>query len=160
MVDDVHQEAAGFSMASCNIDKLTEYANTVLQDVDFSEGSYDVDFIVRNNSLDLKELITDLCRGAKYWGQGNPEAMIAVENIVLDKHLIQAIGANSDTMRFSYNGIVYIKFKAKDMLDKLNEHGNKLLINVVGKGQLNHWGGSTTPQIVIEDIEFKDLEGF
>lgn len=155
-----HQEAAGFSMASCNIDKLTEYANTVLQDVDFSEGSYDVDFIVRNNSLDLKELITDLCRGAKYWGQGNPEAMIAVENIVLDKHLIQAIGANSDTMRFSYNGIVYIKFRAKDILDKLNEHGNKLLINVVGKGQLNHWGGSTTPQIVIEDIEFKDLEGF
>lgn len=155
-----HQEAAGFSMASCNIDKLTEYANTVLQDVDFSEGSYDVDFIVRNNSLDLKELITDLCRGAKYYGQGNPEPMIAVENIVLDKYLVQAIGANSDTMRFSYNGIVYIKFRAKDILDKLNEHGNKLLINVVGKGQLNHWGGSTTPQIVIEDIEFKDLEGF
>ena len=86
--------------------------------------------------------------------------MIAVENIVLDKYLIQAIGSNCDTLRFSHNGIVYIKFRAKEILDKLHEYGDKLLINVVGKGQLNHWGGSTTPQIVIEDIEFKNLEGF
>lgn len=79
-----HANACGFAVPVSNIQKLLNYANEKLANFDFNEGSYDVDFIIKNNSVNLEELITDLCRGTKYWGQGNPEPVIAVEGINID----------------------------------------------------------------------------
>lgn len=129
--------------------------------MDFNEGVYDVDFIITNNSVDLKELIKDLCRGAKYWGQANPEPIIAVEGIHLKRKDLCVIGSNLDTIRFNYNGITYLKFKANELIEQLKDiHNDEILINIVGRANLNRWGGKTTPQLLIDDIEIKSLEGF
>ena len=155
-----HGNAAGFSIPVSNVDKLINYANTKLADMDFNEGVYDVDFIITNNSVDLEELITDLCRGAKFWGQANPEPVIAVEGMRVKRTDISIIGSNSDTIRFTYNGIVYLKFKANDLINKLKDIHDDMLINIVGRANVNRWGGRITPQILIDDMEIKSLEGF
>ena len=156
----MHANACGFAVPVNNVQKLLNYANEKLRNFDFNEGSYDVDFIIKNNSIDLEELITDLCRGTKYWGQGNPEPVIAVEGINIDASDIYVIGSNADTVKFIYGGITYIKFKAKDLIEEFKKFNGRILVNVVGRGNLNRWGGRTTPQIMIDDIEIKSLEGF
>lgn len=155
-----HANACGFAVPVSNIQKLLNYANEKLAIFDFNEGSYDVDFIIKNNSVNLEELITDLCRGTKYYGQGNPEPVIAVEGININANDIQVIGSNADTVKFIYGGITYIKFKAKDLIEKFRKFNGRILVNVVGRGNLNRWGGRITPQIMIDDIEIKSLEGF
>jgi len=44
-----HQGAAGFGIPANNVDKLVEYANEKLKDVNFNEGYYEADFVVQGN---------------------------------------------------------------------------------------------------------------
>ena len=48
-----------------------------------------------------------------------------------------------------------MKFRALDMIDELNRC-NQIKLNVVGKANLNNWGGQITPQLFIESYELVD----
>lgn len=145
-------------MKISNIPKLIEYTNEKLKDVDFNEGLYEVDFIVNANCDYLDNLIFDLDGGKYLWGQGCEEPMLAVENITLKKSDIAIIGSNKDTLRFTFNGITYIQFKAKELIDKINSYTEKINITVVGRGNINVWGGRQTPQILIDEIDISNCD--
>ena len=153
-----HQEAAGFAIASSNVDKLLDYANLELANVDFSEGLFDIDFLVKSKDFNLSTLVRDLSRGDKYWGQGCPQPIIAVENI--RPQGISVIGANSDTLRFTYNGVTFVKFRCKDLIEELRYIKDEYFFNIIGKANINRWGGRETPQILVDELEIKVLEGF
>lgn len=102
-------------------------------------------------------MVIDLDKGKYIYGQNCPEPVIIVKNITLDKSSIQIIGSNKDTLKFMFNNITYIKFKAKDLIEELNNNNNKISLTVVGKGNLNKWGGKVTPQIFIENIEINKI---
>lgn len=155
-MDILHSMAAGFSIPASKIDKLQQYANEKLEHVNFNEGFYEVDFIVNGNASYLTELIEVLDEGKKYFGQGNPEPIIVVKNIPMEKSNIQIIGANKDTMKFSFNDVTYIKFKASNIIEQLPAYKDRLTITVVGRSNINEWGGLCTPQILIDEIEIKN----
>lgn len=154
-----HANAAGWGCPVSNISKLIEYANRELADVDFNEGSYDVDFICNSKDSYINDLIFDLDKGTQFWGQSNPEPIIAIPNISLPAAAISIIGNNKDTIRFELNGITYVKFKCKDLIESLPSKG-EVYISIVGRGNINRWAGKEKPQILIDDIEIKSLEGF
>ena len=56
----MHKNAAGFSIKTTNIDKLINFANEQLKDINFNEGFYEADFIVNGNCSYLKDLIIDI----------------------------------------------------------------------------------------------------
>jgi len=63
-----HANASGWACPVANINKLLEYANRELKDMDFNEGLYDIDFLVKTKSFNLPALVKDLSKGDKYWG--------------------------------------------------------------------------------------------
>ena len=65
------------------------------------------------------------------------------------------MGTNKDTVKITKNGIAYIKFKAKDLIEELNKY-NKIKMEIVGRANINEWGGRITPQIFIDDYEVTD----
>ena len=69
---------------------------------------------------------------------------------------MQIIGSRKDTLKFAYNGITYIKFFAKDLIEQLNNIDGSLCFNVVGKMNMNYFNGTVTPQIMIENYEVID----
>lgn len=156
--NNLHQEAAGFAIASSNVDKLLAYANSELANVDFNEGLYDIDFLIKVKDFNLSALIKDLSKGDKYWGQGNPQPVIAVENVRPQD--ISIIGSNADTLRFTYNGTTFVKFKCKELIEKIRYIKDEYFFNIIGKANINRWGGRETPQILIDELEIKILEGF
>lgn len=104
-------------------------------------------------------MILDLDNGKKLWGQGNPEPIIVVENIVVQDY--QIIGKNQDTLKFIVNDISYIKFKAENIIEELEQtNGKNLIFTVVGKGNLNYWNGNCSLQILCSDLNFIELKGF
>lgn len=156
----MHALACGQSIKATNIDKLINYANKELADVNFNEGYWEVDFIVDGNCSYLNNLIEELSNGKEFWGQGNPEATIAVENIAIDTKDIMYRGAEKNTVAFSFNGIEYIKFKDDNLVDLFREHNGKINLTVVGTPQVNEWGGRKTNQIQIKEIEIKDIDEY
>ena len=152
---DGHPNAAGFALKKSNIPKLTEYANKALKDINFNEGFYEADFIVQGNCSYLSNMIEELDEGKTLWGQGCPEPIIIVEDIHIDAKNIEIIGANKDTLRFNFNGITYIKFKARTLIDEIFCYTGKLNIVAAGRGNINEWAGKRSPQILLEEIEIK-----
>ena len=150
-----HDGAAGFSIPKKNIDKLMEYSNNILADINFNEDYYDVNFVRFAADKDIADIILDLGSRPDIWGQNNKEPYIYVSDINLKKSDIQIIGARKDTVKFEKFGVVYIKFFAKDLIAEL-ENYDEIKMEVVGKANLNEWGGRVTPQIMIENYEIKD----
>ena len=150
-----HANAAGASILDSNLRAFHEYANKALKDINFNEGSYDVNFIREVNSNDLEDLIYDLTSHTDVWGQENSEPLIFIPNIYLDQNDYKVIGTNKDTIRFEKNSIIFIKFHANDLIEKLNKC-NEIKISIIGKANINEWQGRKSPQIFIEDYELID----
>lgn len=85
-----------------------------------------------------------------------PEPVIAVKDLVVRASDVQVIGKNKDTLKISKNGITYIKFFAKDLINEISKY-NEMQLTIVGTANLNEWGGIVTPQLFIKDIDIKEI---
>lgn len=150
-----HANAHGVSIHKNNLDRFLTYADEQLRDVDFNENVYEVDLITSGDNECLKDIIIALGELSEIWGQGMEEPLIAIEKIHLCRNDVQAIGANKDTVKFTVNGITYIKFKDEHLLEKLTENLT-MTVTVLGRANLNEYMGNRTPQIFIENYEICD----
>lgn len=151
-----HANAAGCSIPDKSLAAFHAYANEALKDIDFGENCYDVNFKRDAGAQDLGRLITELGSADDIWGQGNAVPMIDITHIVVDSSNVRVMGSNMDTVKIEKNGIAYMKFRAKDLIEELRGHEGVMEIEVVGRANLNEWGGRVTPQVFIEDCDIKD----
>lgn len=150
-----HDNAFGISIPNSRLSEFHKIANEELADIDFGEGVYDVNFVRHANSKDLEDLITNIDEYKDIYGQGFPEPLIYVDNIYINKANIQIIGKNKNTVKFSKNGIIYIRFSAKDLIEEMDQHAN-MNFKIVGRANMNEWNGVFTPQIFIEQYQIME----
>ena len=151
-----HANAFGVSISDKNLHDFHLYANEALKYFDFGENYYDINFEREANSSDLNALIKEIGSADGWWGQGNNEPIIYVKNIRFNKSEVQVMGKNQDTVKIFKNGIAYMKFFAKDFIKELEEAPDNLVLNVIGRANLNEWNSKVTPQIFIDDYEILD----
>ena len=154
-----HANAFGISIPDDKLRDFHEYANEALKDIDFGENVYDVNFVRGADSKDLYDLVIDLGSQNGIWGQGNAEPVVCVENILCSPRNVRIMGSNQDTLKIEYNGMSYLKFRAKDLIEKINKYpaDAQLSITVVGRCNLNEWGGRVSPQLFIDDCEINSI---
>ena len=155
-----HPLAFGCSISSYNLDKFFSYSNDSLKDVELGEKCYSVNFIRDAMDNDIDNLIRDVGEYEYIWSNQNDEPTLYIDNIILSTNEIQIIGTNRDTVKFTKNGITYIKFKANELIDELS--GMKdIIMKIVGRCNINEWNGIKNPQIIIDDYEIIDnMYGF
>lgn len=151
-----HDQALGISIFDRNLSTFHEIANKELSKIDFGENYYDVDFVMRADDQKIEEAIEELCAIEQVYGQQNEEPVMAITNLNVSQNNVKIIGKNLDTLRIEKNGITYVKFRAKDLIRELKDFPGDMDITLVGKPNLNEWGGKTTPQIFITDLEIED----
>ena len=152
-----HPQAAGFSIPKDNVDKVLDYANEKLKDVDFGETYYDVDFDREARADDLKDIITDIDNYKYLWGQQNDTPLIHVSNILVKRKDIKIMGRLQDTVKIECNGIAYMFFRSKDLIEKISLCSyDEFNISVVGTANINEFMGKTTPQIFVKDWQISD----
>lgn len=151
-----HDNAFGISIKKENLDKLHEMANQDLAEMDFGNKKWNVDFIRIAADTDISNIIYDLDRYEACWSQQNDQPLIAVKDIYIDASEIKVVGQHKDTLKFTKNGVTYIKFFAKDLIKELTAFKTPIRLTVIGKPGVNEWNGTTSPQLLIEDIEYED----
>ena len=152
-----HDMALGYAISAQKVNEFLKISNEKLSTISMDESLYDVNFIRQSTDYDIIDIIQDVEKYHLTYGQQNDEPLIVVENIRLRADDISIIGSNSDTLKFSKNGVTYIKFKAKDMIDDLCNL-NEINLTLIGKANMNYWGGRAMPQIIVEEYELKDGE--
>ena len=150
-----HDNAAGCSLLASNLSRLHELANTQLASIDFGDSYYEVDFQRQALADDLNDLIDEISAYKNIWSQRNDEPMIYIKDLHFKQSDIQIMGKNKDTIKIVKNGIAYMKFFAKDMIEELKQY-DEIKMEVVGKAHMNYWNGIVTPQIFIENYEIKE----
>lgn len=76
--------------------------------------------------------------------------------MIIDSKDIKVQGARKDTIKFVVNGITYVKFFAKDLIEEIKSKNGKLTMTILGRGTVNRWMGKEIPQILVKEIEFKE----
>jgi single-stranded-DNA-specific exonuclease len=155
-----HANAFGVSIPDKTLRAFHVYANNALQGIDFGENVYDVNFVRDSMAADLYSLVMELGSAGAIWGQGNPQPLISVHNMLVNPANIRIMGANQDTVKIEVGGMPYIKFHAKDLIEELKEHKEPFMMEIVGKPNLNEWMGRVSPQVFIEDYEIKKHSKF
>lgn len=145
-----HDNAAGWGLSGNKVESLIKYANTHLKAEDF-ENCYLVDYILKGEAHnDL--LLHELASHPEYFGNHIDEIKIVIEDIPLMN--IMPMGANKDSMKISYNGIDYVRFKDEDFVEEVMQNRTKKL-TVYGRVNLNTFNGKTSIQVFIDDYELK-----
>ena len=153
-----HNNAAGFAIKESDVSKLYDYANKELANINFNEGFYEADFIVNGNCSYLNEMIFDLWKGKNIYGQNCPEPIIITQNLTIRPDNIKIIGAYKDTVKITFNNTTFMKFKAKELIEQLQNYPAGFIATIVGRPSVNSWNGIETPQILIEDIEINKID--
>lgn len=150
-----HEGAHGISIFNKNLSDFHDWANTTLEEVDFGEGVYDVNFVRAAADKDIEALVFDLAKYEDTWGQQNPEALIYIHDLNITRNDYQIMGKNQDTLKITKFGVSYMKFFAKDLIAQL-EQMDEIKINLIGKANMNEWMGNYSAQVFIEAYELED----
>jgi single-stranded-DNA-specific exonuclease len=149
-----HDNAFGISIKNADLDRLHELANHDLAQYDFGSGYYEVDFSRPALANDIDKIIESLDNYKQNWSQNNGEPLIYISGIHFSKKDVTLMGKNNSSVKIIKNGIAYVKFNATDMIDEINmSESDNLKMDVVGRGNLNFWNGSITPQIMVDHYE-------
>lgn len=144
-----HANAFGAGIKDCNIQKFIEFTNEKLKNIDF-RPIYWVDFIYKSDTLNPNTILT-IGQYNYLWGQQLDKPKIAIENINITPDNVQVMKGPS--LKFTINGIEYIKFKAIEEEIKLFQDNAIVNITIVGECDINTWGGVERPQIIVVDYE-------
>ena len=147
--DEGHTNAFGVGIKDQNIQKFIEFTNEKLKDIDF-RPIYWVDFIYKSDTLNPNTILT-IGQYNYLWGQSLDKPKIAIEDINITPNNVQVMKGPS--LKFTINGIEYIKFKAAEEEIKLFQDNAIVNITIVGECDINTWGGVERPQIIIVDYE-------
>ena len=143
-----HDNAAGWGLNGDKVDSLIDFANTHLKTEDF-ENCYIVDYILDGSDYN-DELLGCLSAHPEYFGNHIDEPMIVIKNIPLQN--VSVMGADKSSIKISYNGIDYVKFKDTDFIEEVMKNRMKKL-TVYGRANLNEWMGKKSVQVFITDYE-------
>ena len=151
-----HANAFGFGIHSHKLNEFITYCDTTLANFEFTP-CYSVDFIFNADNFNPKDII-EIADLKSLWGQGIEEPYIALTNVRVSKGNIQLMSPDKNpTLKISLpNGTSLIKFKfSKKEYERLNTEGY-LLLDVVGRCEINAWGGKVNAQIIMEDYDIVD----
>lgn len=141
-----HQSACGFKIKKENLDKFLEYGENHLPPF---EKIVECDFKIKGNK---REVIIAATQFDDHVGCDIKPVLIYDEIDVTTKEL-EIIGKNQNVLKIQKDDVTYIKFDFKKELPS-----SPVTLKIVGKPNLNEWMGTTTPQIMIEEMEFAELE--
>ena len=146
-----HDAAAGFGINGFNADKLLSYSNEKLDDNAFAK-CYTVDYILDGRE-NINPLLESLAEHPEFFGNHIDEIKVVIKNISLAN--VMAMGANKDSMKVSFNGIDYVRFKDANFTEEVFSNRMKKL-TVYGRINLNTFAGRTTTQVFIDDYDLEN----
>jgi single-stranded-DNA-specific exonuclease len=143
-----HAGAAGFSIQTKNIPKfkkeITKIINQKLEGKVLKPEKL-IDAEMTLSAVNLKNC--RLVKKLEPFGIGNLEPLFLFKNLQITQKRL--LGSKQEHLKLNFSGIDAIAFKKGD-LDKSLKAGDS--IDVTARLNLNTWGGSTSPQLIIADI--------
>lgn len=153
-----HPNAAGFKIKPEKVVGVNSQLNEKLKDVEVDSDLYMVDFVLKAKHV-TSTLIKEINKYAGLWGQNVDEPLLAIKDVEVNRDEVYLNGKTSKTLKFEHGGIEYIKFFSnEEEWENLKAHGDRLVLDIIGKCSVNEWNGEMKPQIVMSGYEVKSVK--
>lgn len=154
----MHDMAFGCGIEESRIPSLVEHANKTLAHIDFGTDTVDVDYIFNNENLDVN-MLYEFAKHIDIYGNGIPQPAFAFE-LMLQPSNFNIIGKKKDTIKISYGGVTFIKFRSSEWAETVEYNNQFPLIKatIIGRSQLNEFNGNVSTQIVIDHMNLEELD--
>lgn len=158
-----HPNAFGVFIKKSDLNKAMALCNDRLKLKDLVT-IHQVDYEVDANNL-INKSVMKVAESYDIWGKGVPEPTFAITNIKIPAKDINGYGDNKGFIKFSYNGVDYIKkycckgeWEDMTLRDRntLGENKKQLELTVIGNFVMNEWEGKKYPQVKIKYFESRE----
>ena len=155
-----HPNAFGISLKKTDLNKAIELCNQKLKLNDLVT-IHEVDYEVKADKLTNKAIM-QVAVSYQIWGKGVPEPTFVITDIKIAAKDIIGYGENKGFIKFTYNGIEYIKkycckgeWESMTLRDRnmLGENKKILNLTIIGNFILTKWGENSYPQVKIKFFE-------
>lgn len=155
-----HPSAFGVAIKKEDLPIAVERCNQKLK-LDDLVTIHQVDYEVKADQL-TSQTVLKVANSYEIWGKGVPEPSFVITNIVIPAKDIIGYGENKGFIRFTYNGVDYVKkycckgeWEEMTLRDRnvLGENKKTLLLTVIGNFVLNEWERQRFPQVKIKFFE-------
>lgn len=155
-----HPSAFGVAIKKEDLSIAVERCNQKLK-LDELVTIHQVDYEVKADQL-TPQTVLKVANSYEIWGKGVPEPSFVITNIVIPAKDIIGYGDNKGFIRFTYNGVDYVKkycckgeWEEMTLRDRnvLGENKKTLSLTVIGNFVLNEWEGQRFPQVKIKFFE-------
>ena len=150
-----HQGAFGLGISQEDLNGFIAKTDTFLQNMS-NEPVYYVDYIFDN--YDIKpEQILDMASLNDLWVQDSDLIRIAIKDLKVSKDMVIVYAKKTNTLKITIPNtkISLVLFDApSDLCDMLqNQNDGYVLMDIIGKCDINEWCGNISPQIKVEKYE-------
>ena len=150
-----HPNAFGAFVKPEEIGPIIEYANTHLKPASFEEVDQ-VDYWFNGGHPIDYDMLISFAKYKNLWGNSIPQPKFAFSGFYTTKDLF-VMGKDKSSLKINAGEISFISFKARDIIDEMLEKGSGNYL-IVGRPQLNDYGGVTSVQIMIDDISIVEKQ--
>ena len=151
-----HDKAFGIGYKKENEEKIYKYIQDKFADNKIKLPSISV---VKQFDLEKDDLPKCLFGFADQWDYlWNNDLLRPVFAIKFKLNVsdVQIIGKNKNTLRFSKDGVTFVKFKeSEDWLDDMSER--ELLVSTICNLSINFWNGRKYYQAIVEEWEINEI---
>ena len=155
-----HEQACGVAWNKDDTEALIEYCN----ELDMPEPTIEVCCSYEPHKIP-HNIFGMFDEWDYLYAKGVPYPLFYIAPIRISSKDIKLLGANKTTIKFTYQGIDYVKFfasqKDKEQLfvDVLNSRREvPIELEVIGKLQLNEWNGNKSEQVLIDRFVCKEYK--
>lgn len=153
-----HDMAHGVEIKAENIDKVVDYANKRLSDIEFNVATIEVDYAFTNVNVN-QEMIMQFGTIMNIYGNGIPQPKFGFK-LKVARGSIRFVGGAGNMLSLQIEGVSFIKFFGCDEIKKKIEDSTSLLFEftLVGRAQINEYNGRKTPQIIVDEADVEPID--
>ena len=153
-----HSNAAGFFLAKDKLDEVIKNCNKMMPLKDLCT-IHTVDWEIEAGKL-KRSYVQEVAENYEVFGNTVPEPLFAISDLHIESKSIAAYGTNNSFIRFTYNGISFVKkycsaneydimtMKGRNALAASNK-SKLLVLNLIAQFTLNAWEDKINPEVKI-----------
>lgn len=151
-----HRNAAGVRFNKEDLTSIIEEINEKYP-LNSLQTIHECDWEIPASKL-KKEYVAEVAQNYEIWGNTVPEPTFAITNLVISASDINGYGENNNFIRFTYNGIVFVKKYCSQsdfptMICKsrttIGKPKYKVRLNLICQFVLNAWEDKVNPEVKI-----------
>ena len=151
-----HDMAFGTGVAADKKQDLIDYLNLHYGHIDFGSSNVEVDYIFENGDIDVK-MLKDFAEHIEIYGNSIAQPKFAFK-MLLSKDNLAVIGEKRNTVRINYKGVTFIKFRATELAEEIDNLTGLVEVTLIGRSQINEFNGNRNVQVIIDNIKLEKKE--